>query len=161
MSSITINSFCHLILAIHESRERQPNSLSHLFLYSTPDTLHVHPQRLVYHQYVCTPHLMLPRQLLLHHLIYLPMFLNQELPFSVWNVSKYGVFSGPYFTAFGLNMERYFVSLRIQPECGKIQTRKYSVFGHFSRSDVNSNFSTVNRKTLHDYLFVYKLFSLA
>ena len=26
-------------------------------------------------------------------------------------------------------------SLRIQPECGKIRTRKNSVFGHFSRSD--------------------------
>ena len=34
-------------------------------------------------------------------------------------------FSGQYFPAFGLNMERYMgVSLRIQYECGKIQTRK-------------------------------------
>ena len=48
---------------------------------------------------------------------------------------KYGVFSGPYFPALGLNTERYFVSLRIQSECGKIHTRKNSVFGHFSRSD--------------------------
>ena len=32
-------------------------------------------------------------------------------------------FSGPYFPAFGLNTERYGVSLRIQSECGKIQTR--------------------------------------
>ena len=39
-----------------------------------------------------------------------------------------------YFPAFGLNRERYFVSLRIQSECGKIQTRNNSVFGHFSRS---------------------------
>ena len=54
---------------------------------------------------------------------------------TVWKVSKYGVFSGPYFPAFGLNTERYEVSLRIQSECGKIRTRKYSVFGHFSRSD--------------------------
>ena len=30
---------------------------------------------------------------------------------------------GPHFPAFGLNMERYSVSLRIQSECGKIQTR--------------------------------------
>ena len=44
-------------------------------------------------------------------------------------------FSGPYFPAFGLNTERYFVSLRIQFECGKILTRKNSVFGHFSRSE--------------------------
>ena len=33
-------------------------------------------------------------------------------------------FSGPYFPAFGLNMERYSVSLRIQSACGKIRTRK-------------------------------------
>ena len=47
---------------------------------------------------------------------------------------KYGVFSGPYFPAFGLNTERYFVSLRIQSECRKIRTRKNSIFGHFSGS---------------------------
>ena len=33
-------------------------------------------------------------------------------------------FSGPYFPAFGLNTERYSVSLRIKSKCGKIQTRK-------------------------------------
>ena len=32
-------------------------------------------------------------------------------------------YSGPYFPAFGLNMERYEVSFRIQPERGKIKTR--------------------------------------
>ena len=32
-------------------------------------------------------------------------------------------YSGPYFPAFGLNKERYRVSLRIQSECGKIRTR--------------------------------------
>ena len=32
--------------------------------------------------------------------------------------------SGPYFPAFGLNTERYRVSLHIQSKCGKIQTRK-------------------------------------
>ena len=35
-------------------------------------------------------------------------------------------FSGPYFPIFGLNTEIY--------ECGKIRTRKISVFGKFSRS---------------------------
>ena len=54
---------------------------------------------------------------------------------TAWKVSKYGAFSGPYFPAFGLNMERYEVSLRIQSECEKIRTRKNSVFRHFSRSD--------------------------
>ena len=38
-------------------------------------------------------------------------------------MSKYGVFSGPYFPMFGLNTERYSVSLHIQSECGKIRTR--------------------------------------
>ena len=49
-------------------------------------------------------------------------------------MSKYGVFSGPYFSVFRLNTERYSVSLRIQAECGRIRTRKSSVFGHFSHS---------------------------
>ena len=51
-------------------------------------------------------------------------------------VSKRGVFSGPYFTAFGLNTERYGVSLCIQFKYGKILTRKNSVFVHFSQSEV-------------------------
>ena len=51
------------------------------------------------------------------------------------NVSKYGVFPGPYFPAFGLNAKRYEVSLRIQSKCGKIRTRKNSVFGHLPRSE--------------------------
>ena len=33
-------------------------------------------------------------------------------------------FSCPYFPAFGLNTKRYFVSLCIQSECGKLRTRK-------------------------------------
>ena len=32
-------------------------------------------------------------------------------------------YSGPYFPAFGLNTERYEVSLRNQSQCGKIRTR--------------------------------------
>ena len=32
-------------------------------------------------------------------------------------------YPGPYFPAFGLNTERYGVSLRIQSECEKIRTR--------------------------------------
>ena len=43
---------------------------------------------------------------------------------TVWYFSKYGVFSSPYFPAFG-------VSLRIQSKCRKIRTRKNSVFGYF------------------------------
>ena len=37
---------------------------------------------------------------------------------------RIGSFSGPYFPAFGMNTERYSVSLRIQYDCGKIRTRK-------------------------------------
>ena len=33
-------------------------------------------------------------------------------------------FSGPHFYTFGLNMERYYISLRIQSKCRKIRTRK-------------------------------------
>ena len=53
---------------------------------------------------------------------------------TVRKVSKYGVISGPYFPVLGLNTEKYFVSLCIQSECGKIRTRNNSVFEHFSRS---------------------------
>ena len=53
-------------------------------------------------------------------------------------------FSGPYFPAFGLNTERYSVSLRNQSECGKIRTRntcqKNFEYGHFLRSDQNKYF---------------------
>ena len=56
--------------------------------------------------------------------------------YTAWKVSKYGVFSGPYLPAFGLNTERNSVSLRIHSECGKIRARKNSVFGHFSRNDI-------------------------
>ena len=52
---------------------------------------------------------------------------------TAWKASKYGVFFGPYFPAFGLNTERYGVSLPIHSECGKILTRENSVFGHFSK----------------------------
>ena len=33
-------------------------------------------------------------------------------------------YSGPHFPAFGMNTERYGLSLPIQSECGKIRTRK-------------------------------------
>ena len=45
--------------------------------------------------------------------------------------------SGPYFPAFGLNSERYFVSLRIQSKCGKMRTR-----------------ITSNRDTLHAVIII-------
>ena len=48
--------------------------------------------------------------------------------------------------AFRLNTESYSVSLRIQSECGKIRTRKNSVFGHFSRSERFSKISLFLQK---------------
>ena len=54
---------------------------------------------------------------------------------TAWIVSKYRVFSGPYFPVFVLNTEIYGVNLRIQCKYKKIRTRKNSVFGHFSHSD--------------------------
>ena len=44
--------------------------------------------------------------------------------FSAWKVSAFGVSLVRIFSAFGLNTEKYGVSLRIQSECGKIRTRK-------------------------------------
>ena len=52
---------------------------------------------------------------------------------TTWNVTRYGVFSGPYFPVFGLNAEMS-VNLRIQSEYRKTRTRKNSVFWHFSHS---------------------------
>ena len=42
-------------------------------------------------------------------------------------VSKYGVFSGPYFPVFGLNTEIYSVNLHIQSKYGKIRTTFHAV----------------------------------
>ena len=39
-------------------------------------------------------------------------------------MSVFGVFSGLYFPACGMNKEIYKVNLRIQSECGKMHTRK-------------------------------------
>ena len=56
---------------------------------------------------------------------------HYRVSFTAWKVSKYGIFSVPYFPVFGLNTE---VNLRIQSKCRKIRTRKNYVFGHFSCS---------------------------
>ena len=53
-------------------------------------------------------------------------------------MSKYGIFSGPYFPVFGLNAEIYGKS----PYSVGIQentARKISVFEHFPRSDYCPN----------------------
>ena len=78
------------------------------------------------------------------HMFILSFFVNHNFSWdrnTAWKMPKYGVFSGPYFSSFGLNTERYFVSLRIQSECGKIRTRKNFVFGHISHSGRRSRYA--------------------
>ena len=55
-------------------------------------------------------------------------------------------YSGPYFPTFGLNAERYGVSLRFQSDCGKIRTRIilnmdtfHAVFLSIGRQTANSD----------------------
>ena len=76
-------------------------------------------------------------------------------------MSKYGVFSGPYFPVFGLYTEIYSVNLRIHSKYRKIRTRKNSVFGHFSRSvdvfkgtDVNKTSSSEDCDVCHYWYFL-------
>ena len=62
---------------------------------------------------------------------------KQILESSTWDLS--------YGTPFQVKLSlRRSVSLRIKSECGKIRTRKNSVFGHFSRSAsmINCHFGT-------------------
>ena len=68
--------------------------------------------------------------------------------YTAWKVSKHGIFSGPYFLTFGLNTERYEISLRIQSECRNIRTRKNSVFGHFWHSVILKSLLLVYNGTL-------------
>ena len=64
------------------------------------------------------------------------MFLDyvQLKLYAAWKVSKHGVFSGPYFPAFGMNLEIYSVNLVIQSEYKNILSKKnkspYSVRIH-------------------------------
>ena len=51
-------------------------------------------------------------------------------------MSKYRVFSGPYFPVFGLNTEIYRVNLCLHSKYGKIWTKKNFIFGHFLRSEI-------------------------
>ena len=61
-----------------------------------------------------------------------------------------GDISGPYFPAFGLNTERYEVSLSIQSECGKIRTRINSIF--FRRALANHKLHIYNVFDRYIYL---------
>ena len=71
-------------------------------------------------------------------------------------------FSGPYFPAFGLKTERCGVSLRIQSECAKMQTRKtpntdtfHAVSVHFR--PVFSSVSIRSRRTDPTIIYLFKV----
>ena len=49
-------------------------------------------------------------------------------------VKSVSEFSGPSFTALGMNTEIYRVNFPVQSECGEIQTRKTPNRDHFLRS---------------------------
>ena len=53
-------------------------------------------------------------------------------------------FSGPYFPAFGMNVERYSVSLRIQSECGKMRTRKAPNTDTFHAVQIEKMLTAIN-----------------
>ena len=61
-------------------------------------------------------------------------------------MSKYGVFSGPYFPVSRLNTEIYEVNLRIESEYGKIQTGKTPYLDTF-----NSVIMIVSLENLRSY----------
>ena len=63
-------------------------------------------------------------------------------------------FSGPYFPSFGLNMERYRVSLHIQSECKKIRTRNTRNTDIFSPSDSYSWFPIFLVTSNHSFFSV-------
>ena len=74
------------------------------------------------------------------------LYINSQARFEYVLPSEYGDLSGLYFSAFSLNAERYSVSLRIQPECGKMRTRITP------RTDT---FYAVMMKTLNEDLQTY------
>ena len=64
---------------------------------------------------------------------------------TVWKVSKYGVFSGPYFPIVGLNTETYGVNLRVPSKYGKIRTRKNSVLDTSHAVLMNKKYKKIYR----------------
>ena len=65
-------------------------------------------------------------------------------------------FSGPYFPAFGLNSERYTITLRIQSECGKTRTRKTPDMGTFHAIN-GIKVRYLVKATIAGYLIFYRL----
>ena len=63
---------------------------------------------------------------------------------TAWKVSKQGVFSGPYFPAFGLNTVRYYSVFR--PNVGKYVPEKTPYLDTFHAVTAHSNCSFVSLK---------------
>ena len=61
---------------------------------------------------------------------------RKHATYSTFHCAKSVQIRGYFWSVFS-RIQFYFVSLRIQFKCGKIQTRNNSVFGHFSRSVCN------------------------
>ena len=73
--------------------------------------------------------------------IFLKLY-TEKLLITAWKVFRYGLFSGPYFSAFGLNTKRYYLSL-FSPNVGKHGPEKNSVFGHFTQWILSAKRSSV------------------
>ena len=93
----------------------------------------------------------------------------EKFPFQIWTRKSIGLnnfydkhcaksvhiwsCSGPYFPAFGLNMEPYSASLPIQSECGKIRT--IMRLGQLISDSNTDIFHTVRRERHH---FIWKAY---
>ena len=76
---------------------------------------------------------------------------------ATWKVSKYGVFSGPYFPAFGLNTERYGISPYSVRMRENTDQKKRRIFGHLTHC-VAQLFNELRLKcysNLSEVYFVY------
>ena len=60
--------------------------------------------------------------------IFLKMKVKYSKTVTAHKVSKYGVFTGPYFPVFGLNIEIYSVNLRIQENRNHIKLLIWTLF---------------------------------
>ena len=98
-----------------------------------------------------------------HHEVYiiqpcwLPGYVRKALAYTAWKASKYGVFSGPYFSAFGLNTESYSVSQYLSvfnPNAGKYGPEK-TPYLDTSRSVSNCNSAIIAFKLQISFLFIF------
>ena len=66
---------------------------------------------------------------------------------TTWKVTKYGVISGPYFPAFGLNTERYFSYLSVfSPHAGKYGPEIIPYLDTYRPVRDNYNISTIIKR---------------